>query len=324
MRHDLGVLAALGVLTVGLAVGIAPADASTTTVSISVPVSIKQGSRTMLSGTVTVNGRAAASTTVTLVGRASGKPYTTLGTTRTSSSGRYTFSVQPASTRWYKATTGSGASAVRKLTVHPRMYADQIAGTPSSTTQLITVKAAGWGSRNATLELWERRSDGSWRKVRRVAARLGANGLTPGATRRQNTSTTPSGNWPIGFGFGTVSSAGWRIPYRRITSKSWWCEESGNRLYNRWVEQSPLTSCDPTWAEHLASYYPQYRRAVLIAFNWRQGAGRGAGIFLHENGRAYTAGCVSIPAHDMYVVSRWLNAAKKPRIAIATASGALS
>lgn len=50
--------------------------------------------------------------------------------------------------------------------------------------------------------------------------------------------------------------------------------------------------------------------------------GRGAGIFLHVNGRGATAGCVSVPADAMDRILAWADPARDPHIAIGTASGA--
>ena len=49
--------------------------------------------------------------------------------------------------------------------------------------------------------------------------------------------------------------------------------------------------------------------------------GRGAGIFLHVNGDAATAGCVSVPAEAMRRVLRWADPREHPHIAIGTSGG---
>jgi L,D-peptidoglycan transpeptidase YkuD (ErfK/YbiS/YcfS/YnhG family) len=43
---------------------------------------------------------------------------------------------------------------------------------------------------------------------------------------------------------------------------------------------------------------------------------RGAGIFLHINGRGATAGCVSVPESVMLYIAMWLDPALKPIITI--------
>jgi L,D-peptidoglycan transpeptidase YkuD (ErfK/YbiS/YcfS/YnhG family) len=61
-------------------------------------------------------------------------------------------------------------------------------------TQLITVEASG---SYATVTAWAKEPAGWKAQFSTTAGRVGANGVTNGATRKQNTSTTPSGTYPI-------------------------------------------------------------------------------------------------------------------------------
>lgn len=80
--------------------------------------------------------------------------------------------------------------------------------------------------------------------------------------------------------------------------------------------------CRPEEAEHLAGYSTQYARALVIGFNYhRPVRGRGAGIFLHVDGKGATAGCVSVPAAAMGRILAWADPARRPHIAVGTASG---
>lgn len=82
--------------------------------------------------------------------------------------------------------------------------------------------------------------------------------------------------------------------------------------------------CAPGEAEHLTTYEKQYAHALVIAFNYEHPVrGRGAGIFLHVNGKGATAGCVSVPEDAMRAVLRWANPQRQPHIAIGTESGPL-
>jgi L,D-peptidoglycan transpeptidase YkuD (ErfK/YbiS/YcfS/YnhG family) len=61
----------------------------------------------------------------------------------------------------------------------------------------------------------------------------------------------------------------------------------------------------------------QYAKALVIDFNrWPAAPGRGAGIFLHVNGRGATAGCVSVPRATMDRIMGWIRPGAHPRIAI--------
>jgi L,D-peptidoglycan transpeptidase YkuD (ErfK/YbiS/YcfS/YnhG family) len=187
--------------------------------------------------------------------------------------------------------------------------------------QLITAEAADTGSTTGTVTWWDRTPAG-WRRVGRAPARFGANGLADGARRRQGTSTTPTGLFDLPFAFGTEPApTGVRVRYRRVGPDSWWCQDNGSRAYNRWSE--PLAAdCRPGEAEHLPAYREQYAHALVVGFNYRAPVrGRGAGIFLHVNGRGATAGCVSVPADAMRHVLRWADPARAPHIAVGTADG---
>jgi L,D-peptidoglycan transpeptidase YkuD (ErfK/YbiS/YcfS/YnhG family) len=102
-------------------------------------------------------------------------------------------------------------------------------------------------------------------------------------------------------------------------------------------------SAKRTWrigeAEKLSSYPRQYEYAAVIDFNrpaastvkWNAthseyvttqpvNVALGSAIFLHINGKAATAGCVSLNRTDMISVLKWLDPSKKPRIVMAPES----
>jgi L,D-peptidoglycan transpeptidase YkuD (ErfK/YbiS/YcfS/YnhG family) len=61
---------------------------------------------------------------------------------------------------------------------------------------------------------------------------------------------------------------------------------------------------------------------LVIGFNYHHPVrGRGAGIFLHVNGKGATAGCVSVPEDAMRRILQWADPARGPHIAIGTAGG---
>uniref|UniRef100_A0AAU2K153 L,D-transpeptidase family protein n=1 Tax=Streptomyces sp. NBC_00049 TaxID=2903617 RepID=A0AAU2K153_9ACTN len=190
--------------------------------------------------------------------------------------------------------------------------------------QLITAVAPAAGSTTGELVWWNRRA-GRWHRAGSAPARFGANGLTEGATRTQGTDTTPTGLFDLPYAFGIRRAPGGTdYPYRRVTDRSWWCQDNASADYNRWGEPLPA-DCAPGEAEHLVTYEKQYAHALLIGFNYdRPVHGRGAGIFLHVNGKGATAGCVSVPEWTMRRILRWADPARHPHIAIGTESGALA
>lgn len=189
-------------------------------------------------------------------------------------------------------------------------------------TQLITAEAPRAGSTTGKVTWWDRRRDGRWVAAGSSPARFGAKGLVEGGSRKQGTSTTPTGLYRLPYAFGIrAAPAGTDHAYRRVTKRSWWCQDNRSRSYNRWVEGLPA-DCRAAESERLVSYATQYAHALVIGFNYhRPVRGRGAGIFLHVNGRGATAGCVSVPAGAMRRILAWADPRRGPHIAIGTGSG---
>ncbi|MER5737587.1 MULTISPECIES: L,D-transpeptidase family protein [unclassified Streptomyces] len=187
--------------------------------------------------------------------------------------------------------------------------------------QLITAVAADASATTGTVTWWDRRG-GRWVRAGSAPARFGAKGLAEGATRRQGTHTTPTGLYDLPYAFGIrAAPAGTRYRYVRATEDSWWCQDNDSRSYNRWVEKLPA-DCRPGEAEHLVAYGTQYAHALVIGFNYaRPVRMRGAGIFLHVNGKGATAGCVSVAADAMRAILAWADPARRPHIAVGTRRG---
>ncbi|MFI1355635.1 L,D-transpeptidase [Streptomyces sp. NPDC020898] len=188
--------------------------------------------------------------------------------------------------------------------------------------QLITAQAPRAGATSGTVIWWDRRN-GTWVKAGSATARFGAKGLVEGASRKQGTNTTPTGLYDLPYAFGIKKAPdGTEVTYRPVRQNSWWCQDNDSRSYNRWTEPRPA-DCRADRSEHLISYTTQYAHAYVIGFNYAEPVlGRGAGIFLHVNGRGATAGCVSVPAAAMRAILAWADPVRRPHIAIGTASGA--
>lgn len=187
--------------------------------------------------------------------------------------------------------------------------------------QLITAQAPRAKATSGTLTWWNLR-DGTWAKAGSAPARFGANGLVEGDSRRQGTNTTPTGLYGLPYAFGiNKAPSGTRVGYRPVRQNSWWCQDNDSRSYNRWTEPRPA-DCRAAESEHLISYRRQYAYAYVVGFNYvRPVRERGAGIFLHVNGRAATAGCVSVSAEAMRAILAWADPGRRPHIAIGTESG---
>jgi hypothetical protein len=105
------------------------------------------------------------------------------------------------------------------------------------------------------------------------------------ASRKQGTQTTPSGLYGLPYAFGIKAApSGTSYKYRAVKRRSWSFQDNASRSRNRWVEPRPRTAGPRK--ENLFSCSPQYAYALVIGFNYdRPVRKRGAGIFLHVNGR---------------------------------------
>jgi len=188
------------------------------------------------------------------------------------------------------------------------------------TTQVITVnRTRSW---HARVIFWHRTGAG-WRAVQRVRdGRIGYGGLVVGSRRKQGTGTTPLGTYRLLSSFGThAPGTSWDLAYRTIRRGDYWVEDNQSAYYNRYRNKSQggfrwwLTSGQNT-SERLTDFPKQYEYAVNTAFNHAQVRHRGAGIFLHVNGRGATAGCVSAPRAFLRAAMARLDPSGVPVIAI--------
>ncbi|MFF9769465.1 L,D-transpeptidase [Streptomyces sp. NPDC014636] len=187
--------------------------------------------------------------------------------------------------------------------------------------QLILAQAPDTSATEGTVSWWDLR-DGQWTRAGSAPARFGSGGLVDGDTRKQGTNTTPTGLYDLPFAFGIKTAPdGTAVAYRAVKDSSWWCQDNDSTSYNRWVDPLPA-DCRAAESEHLVDYAAQYAYGLVIGFNYdRPVRGRGAGIFLHVNGEAATAGCVSVPEDAMRRLLTWADPGAKPHVAIGTESG---
>jgi L,D-peptidoglycan transpeptidase YkuD (ErfK/YbiS/YcfS/YnhG family) len=99
-------------------------------------------------------------------------------------------------------------------------------------------------------------------------------------------------------------------------------QDNGSEHYNRLRNQRQggfrwwLPASDPNSSERLTDYRRQYEWSIVTDFNVEQVRHKGAGIFLHVNGRGATAGCVSAPRRFIRALVRLLDPARVPVIGI--------
>jgi L,D-peptidoglycan transpeptidase YkuD (ErfK/YbiS/YcfS/YnhG family) len=192
----------------------------------------------------------------------------------------------------------------------------------AGTRQVVTVNHT-YGS-HARLVLWQQGTSGWQAVARSKAGRTGYGGLVAARLRKQATGTTPLGTFRLLYSFGTHSrAASWDLQHRVIRRGDFWVQDNASAYYNRYRNKSQggfrwwLPQSDENSSERLRDYPTQYEYAVVTSFNYAaQVRHRGAGIFLHVNGRGATAGCVSAPRWFLQKTLAVLDPAQVPVIAI--------
>jgi L,D-peptidoglycan transpeptidase YkuD (ErfK/YbiS/YcfS/YnhG family) len=172
----------------------------------------------------------------------------------------------------------------------------------------------GSGGSYATLSFWKRSNSacGFVNVFTDTGARVGANGITNGATRTQGTNTTPTGTYTMTEAFGLNGSPGTALTYRHVGTGDYWVEDNNSAYYNSYRNVSQggfnasLPLSDPNGSELLSNYPTQYGYSIVVNFNRapdRQTAYRGAGIFVHVRAGA-TAGCIATSSANVVTMLR--------------------
>lgn len=189
------------------------------------------------------------------------------------------------------------------------------------TRQVVTVnRTSGW---HARVTFWER-AHGRWtRRAVTRDGRIGYGGLRRPARRHQGDGSTPLGTYGLPSAFGTHRrGSGWTLPYHRIRSGDYWVGDNASPHYNRLRNRSAggfrwwLPASHDDASERLIHYKRQYEYALTTTFNAAQVRHRGFAIFLHVNGRAATAGCVSAPRAFLKKLVQRLRPDRHPVVAI--------
>ena len=191
----------------------------------------------------------------------------------------------------------------------------------AGTEQVVTVNHTR--GHRARVTFWRLKDSGWTRRFATADGRIGYGGLVPGKQRRQGTGTTPLGTYllPWAFGFQDERDS-WRLRYRGVERGDYWVQDNASRHYNRYRNRAQggfrwwLPSGHPNSSERLTDYRRQYDLSIVIAYNENQVRHRGAGIFLHMNGRGATAGCVSAPRRFIQRTMQALDPALAPVIAV--------
>lgn len=90
------------------------------------------------------------------------------------------------------------------------------------------------------------------------------------------------------------------LPVRPLQRRDGWCDDPGDRNYNRLVRHPYPASAEAMWRQD-----DLYNVVLVLGYNRRPRVrGRGSAIFMHlaRPGYASTAGCIALSARDMRIV----------------------
>jgi L,D-peptidoglycan transpeptidase YkuD (ErfK/YbiS/YcfS/YnhG family) len=164
-----------------------------------------------------------------------------------------------------------------------------VAPTPRSTTATLTIAECG------------RRVLGPWR------ARVGYHGLS--ANHHEGDGTTPTGTFGLGpTVYGLDADPGVRLAYHRLRCGDWWDEDPRSSTYNT-VRHVTCGATPPFGggSEALWRATVAYREFAVVQYNSAPAvAGRGSGIFLHDDTGHATNGCISLPRPELLQLLRRL------------------
>ncbi|TCT06792.1 L,D-transpeptidase family protein [Aquabacter spiritensis] len=136
---------------------------------------------------------------------------------------------------------------------------------------------------------------------------LGRGGIA--RDKREGDGRTPAGTWRILrllYRADRLPRPRTRLPTRPIAPDDGWCDDPGDRRYNRPVRR-PLAASH----EHMRREDRLYDLVLVLDHNMRpRVAGRGSAVFIHvaRPGLTPTEGCVAMPLAEL----RRLAAALKP------------
>lgn len=186
---------------------------------------------------------------------------------------------------------------------------------PIDCSQVIMGIAKNWSSSDVSLALYEKRGD-QWMKATKTwQARLGKNGLawgyglhpqvkSSGPIKVEGDWRAPAGIFKIGGAYGYAAEIKHhpQLPYRQITPKDLWVEDSSSPHYNKhmiidqlpssaWQRKAQMRQNDHA---HSLKLYIGHNDAIL---GGSPIPGRGSAIFFHiwrEGGNKATAGCTTM------------------------------
>lgn len=207
---------------------------------------------------------------------------------------------------------------------------------PPNTKQLIIGIAPNANSSHVTLSIFEKNANQWQQQGKAWKGRLGKNGLAwglglhptglSGLHKKEGDGRSPAGLFKIGsgssyaFGYAPTITKQPSLPYKQITTKDLWVEDSNSAHYNRHIliNHTPKTKWEKSAQMRQGDYAHSLK--LFIAHNEgttekRAKANAGSAIFFHiwrSNGAKATAGCTTMNADKLKQLIARINPSKEP------------
>ena len=193
--------------------------------------------------------------------------------------------------------------------------------------QLIVVTSPSWDAIDGDLRRYERDSSTApWRAAGPpIPVVLGRTGLAWGRgvaqvpstppQKREGDGKSPAGVFTPGYAFGFDTTAGTKMPYKKLRDTTECVDDVQSQYYNEIVDRDPSSPVDWKISEKIRAV-EQYRRGAVVLHNVPPTPGGGSCIFLHiwEGASHPTAGCTAMKAEDLDALLQWMDPAAKPLI----------
>lgn len=180
--------------------------------------------------------------------------------------------------------------------------------------QLVVVDSSATSDSTTAKVYFYENSSGGWKKVSSLDADgyVGRRGTTD--SPKEGYAGTPKGLYGVGDAFYQSSKPNTKLNSFKITSNTYWVDDSNSKYYNKRVEGT--SNKDWNSAEHM-SEIPSYKYGFVIEYNTNPiKKGAGSAIFFHVSHSSPTAGCVSVSEDKVIAYLKKLDKSKNPYILI--------
>lgn len=189
----------------------------------------------------------------------------------------------------------------------PKNDAQQL-NTVGANNQLILVTTKGYGTSTATVQTFERNTEGTWEQILSIPGHIGKNGFA--VNKQEGDGKSPTGKYSIGSAFGRSGDPGTKLPFRGITPDDVWVDDPDSKLYNTWQSRQKTKN---QWNSVENMNIPAYTYGFVINYNTQRTPGAGSAIFFHIS-NTYTLGCTGVSQSNVVKILRWLDPAQNPVI----------